>query len=488
MGAARLPRFRPGAPLAGADPQVGALVGLLASGTLLLTLGAVLVAGVLGLVLPLVVLGLLACVRWPAIPVGALVLISVVLDQVVGAGRGPGSQFYSGIGGVTPFEMLLYLSIACVVLDRVRRRSVPPVPWEIGAALILVAFAFVFGSVVGYTSGAGVMTQVDGWRNVLPTIVAIPLVTAVLPTGRPLRAVVLVAAVLIAVKACIALLLTLRGGLGIEGIVFYEPTANWLFLLFVLVVLAARLRSVPLPWWVWAALPIVAAAFVVGLKRSLWLGGVVGVAMVVVLGLSRVGRRLAVPAIVVAGVLGWIVVSAGVSAPLGGPVAERVSSLNPQAITANAQDRYRLDERANVWAGIKEHPVTGLGQGVQWRAVHPLGIEHEDARNYVHFALLWFWMKYSLLGAIGYVALMLAATVVGVRVARRHPDPFMAAVGLGAVAAVVSLAVAELTVTWTGADARFTLILGATIGAICVMDRERAVLAREPDPPEGAAA
>lgn len=469
--ATRLPSLRPHGPFAGTDPQVGALIGLLAAGTALVTVGAVLVAGVFGLLLPLAVVGLLACVRWPALPVGALVFLAVVVDNVVGAGKGPfAEQLYTGFGGVSPYELLVYLSVACVTLDSVRRRRLPPVPWELGAALVLLAVAFVVGSIVGYASGAGLRTQIDGWRNVLPTLVAIPLVAAVLPRDR-VRAVLLVSAVLIIVKALTALALTARSGLGIEGIVFYEPTANWLFLLYVLVVLAAGLRRVRLPWWVWAALPFVTIAFVVGLKRSLWLGGVVGVAMVLVLGLSRLGRRLLGPALVVTGVLAWILVSSGVNAPLQGPVAERVSSLNPTEISANAQDRYRLDERANVWAGIKEQPLTGLGQGVQWRAVYPLGIEHEDARNYVHFAVLWFWMKYSLLGAIAYAALMLAATIVGVRVSRRRGDPFIAAMGLGIVASVVSLAVAELTVTWMGADARFSLIFGAAVGVLAVMDR-----------------
>lgn len=480
--APRLPSLRPPAAFAGADPQVGALVGLLAAGTALVTLGAVLVVGVMGLVLPLAVAGLLACVRWPAIPVGVLVFLGVVFDQVVGAGKGPlAEQLYTGIGGFSPYELLVYLAVACVTLDCVRRRRLPPLPWEVGAALLLLAVAFVTGSVVGYFAGAGVMDQIDGWRNVLPMIVGAPLVAAVLPAQR-VRAVLLIVAVLIIVKAVTAVGLTAANGGGIDGIVFYEVTANWLFLLYLLVALAAWVKGASLPWWVWAAVPLVSVAFVVGLKRSLWLGGIVGIAMVLVIGLSRLGRRLAAPAVVVAGALVWILLSSGVSTSLQGPVGERVSSLNPNSLQANAQDRYRLDERANVWAELKRQPLTGLGQGVEWRAIYPLGIEHEDARNYVHNAVMWFWMKYTLLGALGYLALFLAATIVGVRVSRRHPVPQIAAVGLGTAAAIVSLGVAEVAGTWTGADSRFTLILGAAIGLIGVTDRASA----RPRDPAGA--
>jgi hypothetical protein len=38
----------------------------------------------------------------------------------------------------------------------------------------------------------------------------------------------------------------------------------------------------------------------------------------------------------------------------------------------------------------------------------------------------------------------------------------------------VSLGVAEVAGTWTGADARFTLILGAVIAVLCVTDRAQA--------------
>lgn len=472
--AARLSSLRAPAPLAGADPHIGALVGLLAAGTALVTLAAALVVGVAALALPLAVVGLLACVRWPAIPVALLVFIGIVVDQVLGPSKGPlAEQLYTGIGGFSPYELLVYLAVACVALDCVRRRRLPPVPWEVGAALLLLAVAFVTGSVVGYFAGAGVMTQVDGWRNVLPMIVAAPLVAAVLPARR-VRAVLLIGAVLTIIKAVTAVVLTAANGGGIDGIVFYEVTANWLFLLYLLVALAAWVKGASLPWWVWAAVPLVGVAFVVGLKRSLWLGGIIGIAMVLVIGLSRLGRRLAAPAVVVAGALIWILLSAGVDVSLQGPVGERVSSLNPASLESNAQDRYRLDERANVWAELKRRPLTGLGQGVPWRARYPLGIEHEDARNYVHNAVMWFWMKYSLLGALGYLALFLAAAIVGVRVSRRHPVPQIAAFGLASAAAIVSLGVAEVAGTWTGADSRFTLILGAVIGLVGVTDRASA--------------
>ncbi len=485
MGTTRLPSIRMPRPLAGADPEFGSVLGLLACGGLLLTLGAVLVVGVVGLAVPLVVVGLLACLRWPALPVGLVVGLTLAVDQYWGETYAAGYPLWRGaVGGFSPWELLLYLALASVVLDCVRRRRLPPMPGLIAAPLLLMAVAFAVGSFVGYSGGAGLKTQIDGLRNVLPVVIIAPLVAAVLPPER-VRPVLGATAVLIGAKALLGLGLTMqRGGPSLENLVFYEITMNWVFMAFVLCVIACRVCGVSVPWWVWLAAGLALLMFVIGLKRALWIGSVAGIGLILVLGLGRVGRRLLVPAVVVTAALGWLLLSVGVTAELNGPVAERVSSLNPQKVATNTQDRYRLDERANVWIGIREQPLLGLGQGVPWRAVEPLGIEHESARDYVHFALLWFWMKYTLLGALAYVAILAGVVIVGIRVRRGHPDPLMRAVGLGVAASFVALAIAELTVTWTGANPAFTVTVGAAIGVLAVLDVQRRALSR----PAGAAA
>jgi len=44
------------------------------------------------------------------------------------------------------------------------------------------------------------------------------------------------------------------------------------------------------------------------------------------------------------------------------------ASLNPSKLEASAEDRYRLDERANVLAEIRAHPIEGLGVTIPWAA------------------------------------------------------------------------------------------------------------------------
>lgn len=452
------------------DQQALSLLGA-AAAALLLMFAAFVVIGPVGLLLPVGLAVVLAGIRWPAFAVGLAVVPAVIIELALGDGFAPGSQFYRvGVANITVSEIVVWFAVGCVVLDCVRRRRLPPVPAPVGVALGLMAVAILVGTIVGYSAGAGLKTQFDGIRNVLPLLVSIPMVAAVMPENDRMRPVLTGAAALIALKAFLGLVQQAQfGGLGITNIVYFEPTANWLFVLYLLGLVACRLRRVSVPWWVWAFAPLVAFEFVAGLKRSLWIGLVAGLVLVVALGLSRLGRRLAIPAILAVGALVWVLVSAGFGDSLQGPVAQRVESLRPSKLAVNRADRYRLDERANVWDAIKQQPLTGLGQGVTWQAVHPLGIEYEDLRGYVHFAALWFWMKYSLLGLLAYIALMGSSLWLGLAVFRRQTDPLQAALGLGFAGAIVALVVAELTVTWIGAEPRFTLVVGAATGIACGM-------------------
>ncbi|MBJ7332815.1 MAG: O-antigen ligase family protein, partial [Solirubrobacteraceae bacterium] len=382
------------------DLPAASIAGLVGCGTVLAMIGAVFVMGPMGLLVPAAVCAVLAAIRWPALAVGACVVPSLMIELALGDGYAPGATFYlTSFGGIGLSEVLVFFAVGVVGLDCVRRRRFPPVPVPVALALGLMAVAILIGTVVGYAGGAGLGEQIRGIRNVVPLIVSIPLVAAVMPEGERMRTVVAGGAALIALKAILGLAQQVQlGGVGLQAIVYFEPTANWVFVLYLLVLAACRLRKVPLPWWVWAAAPFVLLEFVASLKRSLWIGLVVGLLLVFAVGLSRLGRRLVVPGILVCAALIWVLVTAGFGDRLSGPVAQRVESLDPTALSTNRSDRYRLDERANVWAAIQEHPLTGLGQGITWKAVHPLGIEYSKLRDYVHFAPLWFWMKYSVIG------------------------------------------------------------------------------------------
>jgi len=152
------------------------------------------------------------------------------------------------------------------------------------------------------------------------------------------------------------------------------------------------------------------------------------------------------------------------------PIVQRVQSLSPNNLEANAEDRYRLDERANVIAEIKQNPIGGLGADVPWVAIaRPLGIEHVGGRLYVHFAFLWWWLKLGILGAAAYLALLASMALLGFRTWRRHTIPELRYFGLASLCAVAGLVAIETTASFTGVDARFSVIFGAQLGLLAAM-------------------
>ena len=118
-----------------------------------------------------------------------------------------------------------------------------------------------------------------------------------------------------------------------------------------------------------------------------------------------------------------------------------VASLAPSKLEANVEDRYRLDERANVLNAIREHPVTGLGVAIRWSAdVQPLSVEHgEEGRQYVHFDALWFWLKLGVLGLFAYVGVMVGSMVLAFQVWRRSREPVLRVFGLASLCGMAGL-------------------------------------------------
>jgi O-antigen ligase len=197
---------------------------------------------------------------------------------------------------------------------------------------------------------------------------------------------------------------------------------------------------------------------------------VLGLLLVLLLGTSRRGRRVLVPALVMVATAIWLVGSIEFQAQT--PLTNRVQSLSPSQLQTNAEDRYRLDERVNVIAEIKRHPVAGIGVQDDWKATaRPLPVEHENGRQYVHFALLWWWMKLGLLGAIAFVSLVLGGLLLSWRTWRQNREPLFRCFGLASLCGIAGLVAVETTASFTGVDARFTVVLAAQLGLLAALQR-----------------
>jgi O-Antigen ligase len=440
-------------------------------------LAATLRLGPAGLLVPLGALAALALLQRPGV---ALAVFAAVVT--LAEGRDPGllpglTVVHEPLAfGVAPVDLLAVVVVAAVALDLLRRREVVRLPALLALPLALLALAAAAGAVTGYARGSGVADVAFAGRQ-LPYLVLMPLlVVNVVHTRRAVLVALATGAGLAIVKAVLGLAAVLAGrGTTVDAsvITYYEPAANWLMLAVLLGVLAAMLHGARdrLPWWLLAGSPLMLASLALSLRRSFWIGIVLGGLLVVLLAASPAGRRLLVPAVTLAVVGAWLLGAVGFQ--VQGPLTTRVESLNPSRVEVNAEDRYRFDERANVIAELGAHPVTGLGLAVEWSsAARPLPVEHENGRQYVHMVALWYWLKLGLLGLAAYVALIIAACILAWRVWRAHPDRLLQAGGLAAIAGLVAMAAVETAGSFTGVDPRFTILFGIFLGLLAVAYRE----------------
>jgi hypothetical protein len=417
----------------------------------------------------------------PGLVLTALLVPTVLFEASAGVFPPGGSSLFSPLPlGITPLELLFVLLLFAVVIDVSRRRELRlPEPFTL--PLLLLVFAIVTGIINGVSNGASVADVRDGLR-LISYLILMPFV--VVNVVRDRRAVLIVAwaaALLAVIKSGFGVASLLVGsGVDIPGgvLTYYEPTANFLAMTFLLGVMVALVARVRLPVWAYGAVPLAILSLVLSYRRSFWIGTLIATVLVILVASGRVGRQYLLAGAAMVAIAVWV--SLNVVTERQGPgaagrnssnlVVERLQSLNPASITQNAEDRYRIDERANVLDEIGAHPLFGIGLGVPWEATHPLSVEHD--RKYVHFAALWYWLRLGILGLVAYVWLFATGMVASLRLWRRGDDPRLRVVGLAVFGGLVGLAVAETTGTFTGVDLRMTIVLAAVFGWLSVASRD----------------
>jgi hypothetical protein len=444
--------------------------------TALVELAGVRLMGTKGLFVPLAVVVVVILLRSPVAAISLVVALAVVCEgPTFGIFGFTGKLYKEFYKGLTPLDVVVALGILSVVLDLMRRHAAPRLPRSLALPLAVLALAMIAGIVTGRAGGAS-MRDVVLSEHVLGYLLLLPLAVVNLDLDRRAIAVLLQGALGLAlIKAAlgVAVVVSAQGDSldASSTLSYYEPTANWLILIAILGVVAAVVgRLQPPRWLVVGGAPLLIASLALSYRRSFWIAAGLGLLLVVLLGSSPLGRRMLLPVGLLVAAAIWLLGSVPFQSQ--SPIVRRAESLSPTQIQSTAEDRYRLDERANVVAELRKHPVQGLGLTIPWTAsARALPVEHPGGRDYVHFAALWFWLKLGILGLIAYASILLSALLLAWRTWRRNETPLLRCFGLASLSAVAGLAVIETTASFTGIDARFTVLFAAQLGLLTTLAR-----------------
>jgi hypothetical protein len=431
--------------------------------------------GLAGLAVPLLLILLVILLLRPLLTVTLVVLLTILSERATfGLFTFTYSFYDSVVKDVTIPDALVGLAVASVAIDLVRNGRRLVVPSLLRLPFMFLALAMVAGAITGHAAGASIHRAIFS-EDTLAFVLFLPLAIVNLDiNSRQLRA-LLVGAMVIAVLKSVLGLLELASGRGVspEGLgtlTYYEVAANWVVMMGLFAVVAAVVMRVRPPMWVVLGGFVLFACLLFSYRRSFWIAAVLGISLIVLLGLAPTGRRLLLPCLLALVLAGWALSTTPIQ--VQSPIIKRALSLKPSSLQSSIDDRYRIDERANVWGAIQEHPVTGLGVTIPWQAtVQPLPIDTEGGREYVHFAALWWWLKLGVLGVLAYVSILVATAGLSLQAWLRNRDPVLRVFGLASLCAVAGLAVLDTTASFTGVDLRFSLIFGAQIGLVALAAR-----------------
>jgi O-antigen ligase len=456
------------------------LLGAAASAFLLVLVACGIKFGLAGLALPLLGVGALVLLRYPGLTLSLAVGATVLAEDAGFPLLGFGSKLYTNIfKSFTPLDALLVVAFLGLVLRMLEEQQ--PIrlpPRALMVTLVLTAFALATGVIVGHQNQAGTLHVLIATHTFNYLIVVPLMVVNLRVTPDDVTKLLAGGLVLAAIKAVLGFGALAKGGSamveGTQSLTYYAPTANWLMTIALLGVVAAVVLGARPPWRVVAVAPLVLLCLVLSYRRSFWIADAVGLLLVVVLGVSSssVGRRLIVPVIAALGI--GIYLLGNVALQSDTPLAQRVQTLSPDKVQATPDDRYRLDERANVVHALHQDPVAGLGLEVPWHATaRSLPVEVNPDHLYVHFAALYWWLKLGILGLLAYAGLLVSGIWLSARawLATWH-RPAIRAFGLGSLCAFLGLIVIETTATFTGSDQRFTLLLAAQLGLLAAIDQQ----------------
>ncbi len=218
-------------------------------------------------------------------------------------------------------------------------------------------------------------------------------------------------------------------------------------------------------------LGVVAGVLLVLLFAGSWRGAVrrfsVRGGQIVLISLAVVGVALAV----------LFVPAAIDQQPVHIPLSKQFDELfYSQGKVESAQDRLNLASEAEKL--IPQHLFIGWGLGVEFN-YYEAGQRKVVPIAYAHNIVLDLWLRIGLIGLVMFVIAMATSLADGVKVWRRHPDPIVAALGLGILAVLCGLLATAFLEPFLD-EYRLATLFGVTLGMLRSSVTSMAHISRHP--------
>jgi O-antigen ligase len=380
----------------------------------------------------------------------ALVLLGLT-DFIFGP-----SDFTRQVGPVSvrPHEVFLAL-LFILALVRPERRT-----WggKTGAALAVFLALVLVSALIGIKTGRMSLTEGFNWGRPLALLTIFYIVIRLFPEPRHWRMLLYGAAVLAAATGVIALLVSLganfahnlqqpgeqvvrnEGGVGsLNRVRLPGLSAGYALFWFVAVQIMVR-NGRPRLFWS-AILLCIGIDILVSFNRNMWIGLVVGLILMLVIGGNFVRHRITVSiGFAVAAVIALIVFSGGAGQDkVVAPVLKRGSTLlNPSKTAGENSLQDRAKETEAAWSTIQRYPILGVGAGAPFGAVEHfpltsgsiyLGVG-SSPQLFLHNQYLYLVLISGVPGLIAFLAFLLQPVAMALRRAPKDLGISACAVGV----------------------------------------------------------
>jgi O-antigen ligase len=396
---------------------------------------------------------------------------------------------------IRPHELALAGLIAVAIL-RPAKRTWGGTP---GAALAVFLAMVALSAALAVADGRTTVTEAWNWARPLGPLAFFYVVVRLFPTPEQRRVLLTGTAVLAALTGVVALMVAFgagfghalqeagantvnqEGGLGsVARVRLAGLSAGYALFWFTVVQIAAK-RGTPRVWWS-LLLAGIALDIVVSFNRNMWLGIVIGLVLMAIVGGAMVRNRLATGvAVAVAGVVLFIVFgTSSTNNHVVEPILQRGETLfNPSKTSKESSLEERARETKQAWATAQSNLLLGVGTGASFGVISNVPISAgsfiigftQIPQLFLHNQYLYLLLIAGLPGLIAFLVFL------GVPLAhaftRRPRDPPIAALGVGIALIMISSVVA---IYFTVDD--MTAVLGLLTGVIMADFQGRAADAR----------